>query len=143
MAYRERIAWMMLLSMVVSLGPYLIYVYVFQQGVEIPMPGLHQLLIYGIASSTFAVLVGLGYLVLRMKYPKEAKVPPDERDNTIERQSYRVGYFILLTGMIIVGIYKPFVDRGWSIVNDAICIVFISELVRDTIIVRNYYKQRS
>lgn len=143
MAYRERIAWMMLLSMVVSLGPYLIYVYGFQQGVEIQMPGFSQLWIYGIASSTFAVLVGLGYLVLRLRYPIEAKAPPDERDSMIERQSYRVGYIVLLTGMIIVGIYKPFVEHGWSIVNDAICVVFISELVRDTIIVRNYYKQRS
>ncbi|MBP7093851.1 MAG: hypothetical protein KBB72_07350, partial [Candidatus Kapabacteria bacterium] len=69
--------------------------------------------------------------------------PADERDAVIERQSYRAGYFVLLTGIIIVGIYKPFVESGWSIVNDSICIVFITEVVRDTIIVRNYYKQRS
>ncbi|HLP29462.1 MAG TPA: hypothetical protein VK147_12535 [Candidatus Didemnitutus sp.] len=143
MAYRERIAWMMLLSMIVTLGPYLIYVYGFQQNVLIPMPGFEQLKLYGIASSAFAVFVGLGYLVLRLKYPAEAKVPADERDVTIERQSYRAGYWILLTGIIIVGIYKPFVESGWSIVNDAICVVFITEFVRDTIIVRNYYKQRS
>ncbi|MBK6420265.1 MAG: hypothetical protein IPH85_14040 [Ignavibacteria bacterium] len=143
MAYRERIAWMMLASIVTTLGPYLIYVYGFQQGVEIPMPGFEQLKLYGIASSAFAVFVGLGYLVLRLRYPIEAKVPADERDAVIERQSYRAGYFVLLTGIIIVGIYKPFVESGWSIVNDSICIVFITEVVRDTIIVRNYYKQRS
>lgn len=143
MAYRERVAWMLLISISVTLGPYLIYVYGFQQGVEIPMPGFSQLMIYGVASSAFAVLVGLGYLTLRLKYPADAKAPADERDTTIEHQSYRVGYVILLTGMIIVGVYKPFVEAGWSIVNDAICIIFIAEVVRDIMIVRNYYVQRA
>ncbi|HRK04690.1 MAG TPA: hypothetical protein PLW14_06285 [Chlorobiota bacterium] len=143
MAYRERVAWMLLGSILVSLGPYLVYVYGFQRDEVIPMPGFDQLKLYGVAASMFAMLVGLGYLVLRLKYPTEAKAPADERDTTIERQSYRVGYMILLTGMMAVGIYKPFVANGWSIVNDAICIIFIAEVVRDVMIVRNYYVQRS
>ncbi|RPI66833.1 MAG: hypothetical protein EHM43_10690, partial [Ignavibacteriae bacterium] len=100
MSYRERLAWMYLIAIVVTLGPYLFYALVIQRGVEIPMPGFGQLMIYAVASSTFAVLVGVGYLVLRLKYPAEAKVPADERDTAIERHSYRVGYFILLTGVI-------------------------------------------
>lgn len=143
MAYRERVAWMLLIAISVSLGPYLAYVYFFQGGEPIPTPGFDQLKLYAVASSAFAILVGLGYLTLRLRYPKEAKVPADERDTAIEHRSYRVGYVILLTGMIIVGIYKPFVASGWSIVNDAIAVVFIAEVVRDILIVRNYYVQRS
>lgn len=143
MSYRERLAWMYLVAIVVTLGPYLFYALVIQRGVVIPMPGFQQLAIYAVASSTFAVLVGIGYLVLRLRYPDEAKELADERDTAIERYSYRVGYFILLTGMIIVGIYKPFVADGWSIVNDAIAIVFIAEVTRDIIIVRQYRTQRS
>jgi hypothetical protein len=142
MSYRERLAWMYLVAIVVTLGPYLFYALVIQNGEHIPMPGFGQLMIYAVASSTFAVLVGIGYLVLRLKYPAEAKAPADERDTAIERYSYRVGYFILLTGVIIVGIYKPFVADGWSIVNDAIAIVFIAEVTRDIIIVRQYRTQR-
>jgi membrane protein YqaA with SNARE-associated domain len=143
MAYRERVAWMLLLSILVTLGPYLIYVYMVQQNQPMPMPGFDQLKIYAVASSSFALLVGLGYWVLRVKYPSEAKTPADERDNAIERHTYRIGYVILLTGIIYVGIFKPFVASGWPIVNDAIAIVFIAEVVRDIIIVRSYYVQRS
>jgi len=40
----------------------------------------------------------------------DAMVPADERYQVIERKSYRVGYFILLTGMIVVGVYKPLIE---------------------------------
>lgn len=142
MAYRERIAWMYLLAMLATLGPYLLFALVVQHGEVIPMPGFRQLLIYGIASSAFAILVGVGHIVLRLRYPLEAKESADERDQEIERRSYRVGYIILLTGMIIVGIYKPFIESGWSIVNDGICMIVISETVRGMIIVLNYRRQR-
>ncbi|MBK6418703.1 MAG: hypothetical protein IPF79_05880 [Ignavibacteria bacterium] len=69
---------------------------------------MKQLKLYGIASSAFAVFVGLGVPGIAIGvYPIEAKVPADEiRDAVIERRSYRAGYFVLLTGIIIVGIYN-------------------------------------
>ena len=89
MAYREKVAWLMFFSMAVTLGPYLIYVYVVQNGQPIPLPGIGQLKLYAAAAITWAVLIGAGHLFLRLKFPSETRAPADERDHEIVRRSFR------------------------------------------------------
>jgi len=142
MTYREKVAWLMFSSMVVTLGPYLIYVYVVQNGQPIPLPGIGQLQLYAIAAVSWAIVIGVGHLFLRLKFPSEAKARADERDHEIERRSFRIGYFILIIGMIVVGIFMPFYSAGWSVINGAIFMIAAAEFVRYLTIVHSYRKQR-
>lgn len=142
MGYREKVAWLMFCSMAVTLGPYLIYVYVVQNGQSIPLPGIDQLKIYAIAAVSWAVIIGAGRLFLRLKFPDEDRAPADERDHEIERRSFRIGYFILIIGMVVVGIFKPFYSIGWSIINGAIFMIAVAEFVRYLTMIHSYRKQR-
>jgi len=142
MGYREKVAWLMFSSMAVTLGPYLIYVCVVQNGQPIPLPGIDQLKLFATAAVSWAVIIGTGHLFLRLKFPSEARAPADERDHEIERRSFRIGYFILIIGMIVVGIFKPFYSVGWSIINGAIFMIAVAEFIRYLTIVHSYRKQR-
>ncbi|MCE7033568.1 hypothetical protein LY625_13275 [Lysobacter sp. GX 14042] len=142
MGYREKVAWLMFSSMAVTLGPYLIYVYVVQNGQPIPLPGIGELKLYATAAVSWAVIIGTGHLLLRLKFPSDTRTPADERDHEIERRSFRIGYFILIIGMIVIGIFKPFYSAGWSIINGTILMIAVAELVRYLTIVHSYRKQR-
>ncbi|MGH8158064.1 MAG: hypothetical protein ACREPQ_08080 [Rhodanobacter sp.] len=59
----------------------------------------------------------------------------DERDHAIDRLATRTAYFILLTGMIVVGVVMPFNKSGWEIVNAALFFIVLTEAIRSTLVV--------
>lgn len=58
--------------------------------------------------------------MLRRRSPADARVPLDERDLDIKRRSITAAYFVLITGMILIGVVMPFQSHGWAIVNAAL-----------------------
>lgn len=88
-------------------------------------------------------ILGGGHLFFRRKLPTEAKMPPDERDIEIERHSIRIAYYALITGMIIVGCIMPFSHGGWQIVNAALFMIIISQIIHHGATVLSYRRQES
>lgn len=88
-----------------------------------------------------ASLHALGYIagLLVMKYRESGEsLLEDERDHAIDRYAARIGYFILLTGIIVVGMVMPFNNSGWTLVNTALFFIVLTETVRNVLIVRGY-----
>ena len=141
MPYREKIAWLSLIAMAVTFGPYFVFAAVFGDSAGAELPGLHFLIPFGVAAITQAVLLGLGHWFLRRRSPLDARTPLDERDRAIDRRSLTLAYYALIAGMILVGVVMPFNAGGWSIINAALFAIIIAEVVHYTCVVTSYRLQ--
>lgn len=139
-SYREQTAWLYLLAMSVTFGPYLVWMGVSPPGGAIGQPGadLSPLWLYAIACAVQVTILGAGHVWLRKQNPDDAKAPLDERDRAIQLRSMGVAYKVLLVGMILVGCVMPFTSGGWEIVNTAIFMIVIAQVVRDGLSIWSY-----
>ncbi len=140
MPYREKIAWLSLIAMAVTFGPYFTIV---ATGVlpKEALPDVRQLIIFGVAAVAQALIIGAGYLYLRSVYPEDARMPPDERDRAIMSRAISVAYYVLLGGVILVGVIMPFSSGGWSIINAALFMIVLAEIVHSGVVVVSYRRQ--
>jgi hypothetical protein len=140
MPYREKIAWLSLLAMVVTFGPYFTIIAARALPSE-PMPDLRQLGLFGVTAIVQMLILGVGHLYLGRKSPQEAHSPPDERDRAIMRRSVSSAYYVLIAGMILVGCVMPFKSSGWTIINAALVMIITAEVVHYGVIVLSYRRQ--
>jgi hypothetical protein len=138
MSYREKLAWLSLAAMALTFGPYFV---VAHQGsvMNRPMPNLHLLWLYAVAAGVQAVIQGLGRWWLWYKERKSGDLQPrDERDRAIEYRSVRAAYGVLIAGMILVGCVMPFNSGGWQIINAALAMIVLAEVVHYGTVVFSY-----
>ena len=142
MPYREKIAWLSLIAMTVSYGPYFTLVSI---GVlpSRPLPDLRQLALFGATTVVQLIILATGHLILRFGSSRLDRTPPDERDLAITRRSVGSAYNLLLGGMILVGVVMPFNSGGWKIVNAALFMIVVSELFKYAIVVVSYRRHAS
>jgi hypothetical protein len=140
MPYREKTAWLALIAMAITFGPYFAIVKAGIFASDAP-PNLRQLGVYAAAALAQVVILGIGHLYLRYRSPEEARTPPDERDLAIKYRSMSYAYGVLIAGMIMVGVFMPFNSAGWSIVNAALFMIVVSEVVHYGAVVAMYRRQ--
>ena len=139
MSHRERVAWLSLVAMAVTFGPYFVVVALLAD--QSGLPNLRLLVLFGAAALTQAVILAVGHVYLRRKAPLDARTPPDERDRAIDRRSVVLAYYVLLVGMVVVGVVMPFNASGWQIVNAALLAVATAEVVHYVSAVASYRSQ--
>jgi hypothetical protein len=140
MSYREKIAWLSLSAMAVAYGPYFVLVARGPFSWE-PLPHLHPLGLFALVSIVRMLILGAGYLYLRLGSSREERAPRDERDRAIEHRSLSAAYYVLIAGMILVGCIMPFSSSGWTIVNAAILWMVAAEVVHYSMVVASYRLQ--
>jgi hypothetical protein len=138
MPYREKIAWLSLIAMGVTFGPYFAIVASLHRE---PLPDLRQLGQLAVAAIAQMLILGLGRLYIRYRSPDEARTPPDERDRAIASRSISSAYYVLIAGMILVGCVMPFNLSGWTIINAALFMIVAAEVVHYGVIVVSYRRQ--
>lgn len=142
MPYREKTAWLSLIAMALTFGPYFAYTMATAGSHRgEPLPNLRQLGLYAATTIVQLIILGIGHLYLRLATPRGDRTPTDERDRAITSRSMSVGYFFLIAGMIQVGCFMPFYSGGWSIVNTAIFAIVVAEVIRYCIVVVSYRRQ--
>ena len=140
MPYREKVAWLSLLTMLAVFIPYFTWSTLHPPGPEIP--NLGQMALYAVTSLSWAALLGIGHLLLRRSAPDEARLPMDERDIAIAHTARGYAYGVLIAGMIVVGGFMPFTNAGWEIANAAFFMIVLAECVSCVGIVLAYRRQR-
>jgi hypothetical protein len=140
MPYREKTAWLSLLAMVVTFGPYFTATATRALPGE-PMPNLRQLSWLAVTATIQMLILGVGHLYLRRGAAQEARMPLDERDQAITRRSVSSAYYVLIAGMILVGCVMPFNSSGWSIINAALFMIIAAEVVHHGVVVLSYRRQ--
>lgn len=126
MSYREKVSWLSLLAILVTFGPYLALIAI--DPPSAPMPDLRALTTFGVTVVVQMLILGGGHIFLRLRAPHEARIPADERDRAIARRSVSVAYYILISGVILVGCVMPFDSGGWKLINAAIFAIVLAEL---------------
>ncbi|MBV9467818.1 MAG: hypothetical protein JO316_04180 [Abitibacteriaceae bacterium] len=140
MPYREKTAWLYLIAMAATFGPY--FMIVAANPPREALPNLRQLSLYAVTAGVQMLILGVGHLYLRRVSPQEAHTPPDERDLAITRHAISSAYYVMIAGMILVGGIMPFTARGWSLVNAAIAMIAIAQIVQHGIVVLSYRRQQ-
>lgn len=138
MPYREKTAWLSLIAMAVTFGPYFTIVASLHRE---PLPNLRQLGLFAVAAIVQLLILGLGHLYLGRRSPEEARTPPDERDRAIMGRSISSAYYLLIAGMILVGCVMPFNSSGWTIINAALFTIVAAEVVHYGVVVFSYRRQ--
>ncbi len=140
MPYREKVAWLSMMAMLLTFGPYFTLV---ASGYfpETPLPDFRQLAGYAITAAVQVTILVVGHIVLRRNNQLDSKVPADERDIAIKQRSVSAAYYVLITGMILVGVIMPFTSNGWQIVNAALFMIVLAELVQFAMVVVGYRRQ--
>lgn len=138
MPYREKTAWLMLLAIIVAFGPYFLLA---ARGGAGPLPDLGQLLRFAIATGVQVLVLAVGHALLALRAPDDARASADERDRAIEQRAIRYAYYVLITGMILVGCVMPFTAAGWQIINAAIFMIVVAELTHYGVAVACYRAQ--
>lgn len=139
MPYREKVAWLSLIAMAVTVGPY--FTIVATSPPNETLPNLPQLSLFAMTVTVQALIQIGGHLYLRYGAPQEARIPPDERDRAIMRRSISFAYYVLIGGMILVGFVMPFNSSGWTIINAALLMIVAAEIVHYGTTVASYRRQ--
>lgn len=140
MPYREKTAWLSLLAMLLTFGPYFALTATHILPTE-PMPNLRLLGWFALTAIVQMLILGIGHLYLRRSSAQEARLPLDERDQAIMRRSVSSAYYVLIAGMILVGCVMPFSSSGWSIINAALFMIVAAEIVHYGVVVVSYRRQ--
>lgn len=128
MAYRERIAWLSLIAMAVTFGPY--FTVMALSPPTAPLPDLGTMGWFALTVGCQAVILAVGHGVLRWRHAADARAPADERDRAISRRSLGAAYYVLIAGVILVGCVMPFQSAGWRLINAAVAAIVLAEVVR-------------
>lgn len=140
MAYREKTAWLTLVAMCVAFVPYFALAAT-KSRVAQSMPNLQQLGLFALAVIVQVAIMAAGYAYLRVRSPEDATTPPDERDRAIMSRSVTCAYYVLIIGMILVGCVMPFSSAGWTIINAALLMIVMAELIRYGMVIFSYRRQ--
>lgn len=140
MPYREKTAWLLLVAMAVTFGPYFAIVAAgpFRHQA---LPNLGQLGFFAAAAIAQMLILGAGHLYLGRTSSEDARTPPDERDRAIAHRSISSAYYVLIAGMIVVGCVMPFSSTGWAIIDAALVTIVAAEVVHYGVVVFSYRRQ--
>ena len=135
MPYREKLAWLRLGAMLVAFAAYFAVAYSGSIG---GLPNLRLLAVYAAAMGLQLAILGVGWLVVRRSSGKDARARPDEMDRAIANRGAAAAYWVMMTGLVITGVYLPFTHVGWEIVHAALLTYIVAEVVRYGMILSSY-----
>jgi len=138
MSSLEKRAWLGLLSMC---PPYFVYFMVQASAPDLAHTVLQRFGFLAAIAGFHAIAYIVGLLVI--KHGERGDLPfEDERDRTIDARATRAAYYLLLAGIIVVGVVMPFTDSGWQIANTALLAIVLAETLHMLLIVYGYRRQR-
>lgn len=121
-------------------------VYCIYFAIQIGLPNLlttmlERIGLLALIASIHAMAYVGGLLVIKRREAGEPFLE-DERDRAIDGRATRTAYFVLLTGLIVVGVVMPFNNDGWKLVNSALFFIVLSEAARYALILIGYRRPR-
>lgn len=135
MLAKERFAWIWLTALILVLGLYFAALNAMHY-LHSDLSFLARIGMLAIALGTLGMIAFGTWLYGYLRERDE--LAEDERDRFIEWRSSRIGYYVLMAGIIYVGMVMPFTQQGWDIVHSALAVIAIAEIVRSSIIVLGY-----
>ncbi|MDB5431711.1 MAG: hypothetical protein JWP35_2827 [Caulobacter sp.] len=137
MPFREKFAWLSLISMAITFLPFVLYVDG-KPALDAPMPNFAMMKLFAAVMLTQAAIIIIGQIWLRLANREDARAKPDERDRAIDRRSIRGAYYVMIFGMIML-MFMPFERQGgWRLVIAAALAITVAESTRCIIAIVSY-----
>ncbi|MBY0421480.1 MAG: DUF2178 domain-containing protein [Parvularculaceae bacterium] len=138
MAAFEKRAWLKLFSM----GPaYAVYFAIQRLHPEWLATMLDRISVLAAVACVHAAIYVIGLLAIKAGERGEPLVA-DERDHAIDGRSSRAAYYLMIFGVILVGMVLPFDKSGWEIVNSALAVIVAAETLRSLLTIAGYRRRR-
>ncbi len=132
MAWREKTAWITLVAMLIAYGGYFTLIG------RSALPATSMLGLFGAVTVVQVIAVIVVTSVWAVSSGQESRAKADERDRAIARRGAGVAYYVLMAGVIAVGLMMPFRDAGWLITNAGLFALVVAETARQVIVVISY-----
>ena len=91
MSFREKRAWVTLVTLIVVL--ILFFLHISPRRMLAPPQDLWVLHVLMLMIATFLTIEIVAYIIMRIRSPRDARTPKDERDQLIELKSTAVAYY--------------------------------------------------
>jgi len=123
MSFREKSAWITLITVLLCFGVY------FGAVASGHVRGVHSLYFLLICGVGLIVLQAVLTLIAAMMTPRDALAPRDEREALIQGRSHTLGYYVLM--VLALGLFVPvhFPHTAIDMANFALLAVVIATLV--------------
>jgi len=128
MSFREKIAWVSLVGIVVAFAPYFALVTAYRGPAPV-FPFYSGGLLVAVTIATI-LIVAVGSIGVALTNVKEANAPKDERDRVIARAASSSGYRVLIP-LLFFALAATYV--GWStaaLANAVLGAIVLAEIVR-------------
>ncbi|RIA47142.1 hypothetical protein DFR49_1711 [Hephaestia caeni] len=139
MAFREKLAWVTLGSMLIA---YSIYFWLLATRFDLSRPDgpptVAMLALFGMVTVAQVIVIAIATSILAIRAQKDANAKADERDRAIARRATGVAYVVLMVGMIVVGVVMPFSEPRWKIANAALLALVLAEAIRYVLVIVSY-----
>lgn len=130
MAFREKLAWISVVTMTLVYGWYFWTVYPLARAGH--GDGLHYAALLQGTIIAVVVLQIILTIAVAILSPREARRPEDEREKLIALKGTRAAYFVLVTGALLVSVYGIFFGANSILLgNSALFAVVAANLVKD------------
>ena len=97
MSFREKTAWVTLIAMLIVAGMYFFH----NPRVFDPNASAFVYLAMSVSLGAFVIIEILAYLVLYLRYPKDARTPKDERERLIDLKATRLAAYVYVVGSFL------------------------------------------
>lgn len=117
MSFREKRAWVTLVTLIGVL--ILFWLHIPPYRMLAPAPSMWVLHVLGLMITTFITIELIAYVVMRIRSPRDAKTPKDERERLIELKSIAIAFYvfaILSIGGIFVTLHAGANEVGLGFV---------------------------
>jgi predicted RND superfamily exporter protein len=127
MSFRQKSAWIMLVTHVVVYGGY--FAVVAAAMARGGRPADFGLLLFGVIVAVIVVQIAL-HIAAASFAPRDAQRPKDERERWIEARSNGVGYFVLASGAVAVAAGSLLGAGGFVAANGLLLSLVLAEISR-------------
>jgi len=134
MPFKEKIAWISVITTVLVWGTY----FGFLLGTHGHMPG--PVYVVGFVGAAFVqtVLMIIASIVTAVMAPRDAGAGSDERDKAIAQRAYAIAYPVLLSLIVLVAISMHFGMNARDMTYEIMGAIVIAEIVHYAAQIRGY-----
>jgi hypothetical protein len=125
MSFREKSAWITLISILLVFVLYILHV----PNIFDPDPGVWELHVVLLTITTFIVIEVIAHVVLYLRFPKDARTPKDERERLIDLKATRLAAYVFVLGTFIAIMTPHFGVSGFAVMLYVIFAFVIAEVV--------------
>jgi hypothetical protein len=128
MSFREKSAWITLVSIIMVFGVYFTHV----PNIFDPDPGDWALYVIAICIAAFVVIEVVAHIVLYLRFPKDARTPKDERERLIDLRATRLAAYVYVVGTFLAILTPHHGASGFAVGVFVLMAFVLAEIVNYT-----------